>query len=135
MIGFVLIFGGITEFMLTTVVEGWKWLHVAMGVLFILGGIASLFSPLQTFGVLALLIGWFLLIKGVFDIIKSIAFRDVIPLWGLVLAVGIAEAGIGMWAIGYPGRSAYLLLIWAGFAALFRSIGDFVAAFTHGGHS
>ena len=38
-----------------------------------------------------------------------------------------------LWALGYPGRSAWLLVLWVGFGAMFRGIGDLVAAFTHGG--
>ena len=133
LVAFVLIFGGIDEFMYMAIAEGWKWLHAALGVLFILGGLAALLSPLQTFGILALLIGWFLVIKGFFDIVKSIAFRDVIPLWGLTLTAGILEVALGLWAIGYPGRSAWLLMVWIGVGALLRSIGDFVAAFSSRG--
>ncbi len=130
MVGFVLIFGGVDEFILMIEAPSWRWLHGLAGGLFVLAGIGALFSPFQTFGILALFIGWYLIIKGFFDVAKAIGFRATLPLWGLTLAVGVLEIGLGLWAVGYPGRSAWLLMIWAGTGALLRSIGDFVAAFT-----
>jgi uncharacterized membrane protein HdeD (DUF308 family) len=69
--------------------------------------------------------------KGTFDMVTAIGFRDVLPLWGLALAVGVLELLLGFWAIGYPGRSAWLLLVWVGIGAILRGIGDLVAAFTY----
>jgi uncharacterized membrane protein HdeD (DUF308 family) len=54
------------------------------------------------------------------------------PLWGLSLAAGIAQIALGLWAVGYPGRSAWLLLVWTGVGALMRSVGNLVTAFTGG---
>jgi uncharacterized membrane protein HdeD (DUF308 family) len=131
--GFVLIFGGVAEFIELGAAPGWKWLHAVLGVLFVLTGIGALLSPFQTFGILALLVGWFLVFKGVTDLTAAIVFRDVQPLWGLALGVGIIEAALGVWAIGYPGRSSWLLLIWVGVGALVRGVGSLVAAFTQKG--
>jgi len=133
MCGFMLIFGGVAEFMELGLSPGWKWLHVVLGILFVLTGIGALLSPFQTFGILAVLVGWFLLFKGTMDIAQAVAFRDVLPLWGLALTAGIIEAIFGLWAIGYPGRSAWLLLIWIGVGAMVRGIGTLMAAFTRGG--
>jgi uncharacterized membrane protein HdeD (DUF308 family) len=127
--GFVLIFGGISEFIAVSHADGWKWVHVVLGLLFVVGGVAALLEPFQTFGILALLIGWFLIIKGVFDIVISIAGHEEIPLWGLLLASGIIEVLLGAWALGYPGRSAWLLILWVGLGALFRGIGEIFVAF------
>ena len=133
MMAFVLIFAGVAEFMAMSVAAGWKWLHAVLGVLFVLTGIASLMAPFQTFGYLALFIGWFLLIKGFFDIALSIGLHRELPLWGLTLAVGISEVLLGIWALGYPGRSAWLLILWVGFGAMMRGVGVLVLGFSHGG--
>jgi uncharacterized membrane protein HdeD (DUF308 family) len=127
--GFVLIAAGVTEFVAIGVVEGWKWLHAVLGGLFVLGGVLALTSPFQTFGILALLIGWYLVFKGIVDIVVSAVYREVLPLWGLALAAGIAEVVIGVWALGYPGRSAWLLVLWIGIGALVRGITEIVLAF------
>jgi hypothetical protein len=132
LVGFVLIFAGVDEFMLTMLATGWRWVHASLGVLFMIGGVMALFEPLQTFGYLAILIGWYLIIKGSLDLGRAIGLRSLLPLWGVTLAVGIAEIALGIWALGYPGRSAWLLLVWAGVGALLRAVGDFVTAFTRG---
>jgi uncharacterized membrane protein HdeD (DUF308 family) len=133
MIGFVVLLAGANEFVFMFMAEGWKWVHGILGVLFILGGFAALLEPFQTFGILALFIGWFLLIKGFMDIAMAVGLRHQLPLWGLSLTSGILEVLLGFWALGYPGRSAWLLLVWTGFGAMFRGIANLVAAFSHGG--
>lgn len=127
--GFVLIAAGVNEFFAIGFVESWKWLHAVLGALFVIAGILAFTSPIQTFGTLALLIGWYLLFKGTFDIIFSILERDVLSLWGLSLASGIIELAFGVWALGYPGRSAWLLVLWIGVGALMRGITEIVLAF------
>ena len=131
MVAFVLIFAGVDELVRMVVAPGWRWLHLLLGVLFLVTGIGAVFEPFQTFGILALFIGWYLVFKGTFDMVTAIGFRDVLPLWGLALAVGVLELLPGFWAIGYPGRSAWLLLVWVGIGAILRGIGDLVAAFTY----
>jgi uncharacterized membrane protein HdeD (DUF308 family) len=127
--GFVLIAAGVNEFIQIGIADSWKWLHAVLGVLFVVAGVMALMSPFQTFGILALLIGWYLLFKGITDIVISIAERDELHLWGLLLATGIIELAIGVWAIGYPGRSAWLLILWIGIGALMRGITEIVLAF------
>ena len=127
--GFVLIAAGVNELMAMGFVSAWRWLRAVLGVLYIIAGFMSLASPFQTFGILALLIGWYLLFKGTFDIIISIAERAVMPLWGLGLASGIIEIALAMWALGYPGRSAWLLVLWIGITALMHGVTEIVLAF------
>ena len=129
LVGFVLIAAGINELVAIAFVDGWKWLHGALGVLFVITGFMALLAPFQTFGILALFIGWYLLFKGIADVILSIVERDALHLWGLLLASGIIEMAIGVWAIGYPGRSAWLLILWVGLTALMRGITEIVFAF------
>jgi uncharacterized membrane protein HdeD (DUF308 family) len=56
--------------------------------------------------------------------------RDLNPLWGLGLVAGILMLLLGIWVSQryYP-ASAALILIWVGFMAMFRGIGQFVMAF------
>ena len=127
--GFVLIVAGVNELVEVGFALAWRWLHATIGVLFVITGILALLSPLQTFGLLAVLVGWYLLIKGIADIVVSIAERAVLPMWGLLLGAGVAQLLIGVWAIGYPGRSAWLLILWVGLVALLRGITELVLAF------
>jgi uncharacterized membrane protein HdeD (DUF308 family) len=133
MMAFLLLFAGVEELAATFLAPGWKWLHAALGVVFLITGAMALVSPLQTFGILAMLVGWYLMIKGFSSVFIAVALRDQLPLWGLGLAAGIIEIVIGLWALGYPGRSAWLLVLWVGIGALMRGISDLVAAFTYGG--
>jgi uncharacterized membrane protein HdeD (DUF308 family) len=129
LVAFVLLAAGVNEFVTIGFVEGWKWLHAVLGVLFVVGGILALTAPFQTFGILALLIGWYLVFKGTFSVVFSILAREEIELWGLMLAAGIVELVIGVWALGYPGRSAWLLILWVGIGALLRGVTEIVFAF------
>ena len=132
LVGFILLMAGVDEFVMMVVAPGWKWAHGLLGALFVLGGLGALFNPYNTFGVLTLFVGWYLLIKGSFDMAMAIGLRHELPLWGLMLALGIGEIVIGLWALGYPGRSAWLLILWVGVGTMLRGIGDLVTAFTIG---
>jgi uncharacterized membrane protein HdeD (DUF308 family) len=118
----------IEEAVSAVAMEGWRWLHGVLAVIFFVGGVFAITYPDQTFRTLAILIAWFLLIKGTVLLCVSIASHG-LPLWWLGLVVGALDIAIAFWAIGYPGRSAVLLVLWAGFAAVFRGVADIVMAF------
>src|SRR5262245_44477850 len=129
MVAIWLIFAGVAEFVAIAVAPGWKWVHAGLGVLFIVGGFAALTSPFQTFSVLAGLMGLFLVLKGTFDFVLALAERHIVDLWWFTLIAGIIEIALGIWAMGYWGRSAALLLLWIGIGAIIRGIVEIVAAF------
>jgi uncharacterized membrane protein HdeD (DUF308 family) len=124
-----LIFAGVAEFATIGAVPDWKWLHAVLGVLFVLGGIGALLAPFQTFTILAGLMGFFLVIKGIFDFSLALLTREVNDLWWLTLILAVLEVLLGIWAMGYPGRSAALLIIWIGVGAIVRGVFDIVSAF------
>jgi uncharacterized membrane protein HdeD (DUF308 family) len=124
-----LIVAGVMEFVIAGVLETWRWLHVILGVLFVIGGILALTEPFQTFRVLAELVGFFLVIKGTFDFVLGLSSRHVVDLWWLTMIAGVLEIAIGLWATGYPGRSAWLLLVWVGIGALIRGVTQLFLAF------
>lgn len=129
MIGGVLLLVGAMELAVAFAGPGWRWLHGLAGAFFILGGILAFFAPFQTFVGLSILIGWYLVIMGTVVLISSIATRIPGSLWGLGAAVGVLSILIGVWAIGYPGRSAWLLILWIGIGAVLHGIADVVTAF------
>jgi uncharacterized membrane protein HdeD (DUF308 family) len=128
MFAIVLILSGFNELFAMLAMPGWKWLHGLLAIVLIAGGVWALAYPGQTFGTLALLVGWMLLFKGTFDFVAALASRGV-ELWWLTLISGIIQIAIGFWAIGYPGRSAALLILWIGFGAMFRGVSEIVLAF------
>ena len=73
-------------------------------------------------------LGWFLLVKGTFDIVAALSNRSV-EMWWLTLVNGIIQIAIAFWAIGYPGRSAKLLVLWVGISALMRGFSEIALAF------
>jgi uncharacterized membrane protein HdeD (DUF308 family) len=126
--GFAFIVAGLNEFMIIAAVRGWRWLHAALGVLFVITGFGALAWPGRTFLVLANLVAWFLLFKGTFDVIIAFATRGQ-ELWWVLLVVGILNIVIAFWAAGYPGRSAVFLILWVGISALTRAFTELVLAF------
>jgi uncharacterized membrane protein HdeD (DUF308 family) len=104
-------------------------LHGILGAVFVITGIIAFARPGGTFAMLAAFIGWYLLFKGLLDIVLAFATKDVNDAWWLGLIVGIVEVGLGFWAAGSFGRSAALLIVFVGAIALTRGITDIVLAF------
>ncbi len=130
LLGVVIVIVGANELMIAALVPGWKWVHVILGILFIIGGIGAMFRPIDAFWALASILGFLLLLKGSFDIVASIAGRDEHPVWGLGLAVGILEVLLAFWVSQqYFAPRAALIIIWVGMAAIFRGVTEIVLAF------
>jgi uncharacterized membrane protein HdeD (DUF308 family) len=127
--GFGLIIGGLMEIMVGSQVSRWRWLHITFGVIAIIAGVLALVWPGETFLVLAAIIGWYIMIAGVVDLVTAISTREDNDLWWLGLILGIVEILIGFWAVGYAGRSIALLVVWVGATALIRGISNLFAAF------
>ena len=128
-VGFGFIAAGVAEFMFAAVLDSWRWLHALAGVLCIIAGIVALAWPDETFVVLAAILAWFLLFRGTFNIVESLLIREYIQQWWLILISGILQVVIGVWAIGYTGRSIAVLVIWVGVWALTEGFLSIWAAF------
>jgi len=130
LIGALFVYAAINEFIAASVVDTWKWLHWLMGFLFILAALYGFIRPYDTFFALASVLGFLLVFMGTLEIIRATMSRDFNPLWGLGLVTGILLLLLGIWASQryYPARAA-LILIYVGFMALFRGIGQIVLAF------
>jgi uncharacterized membrane protein HdeD (DUF308 family) len=137
MTGVVILLAGLTELGSAVIADGWRWVRVVLGVVFVITGIMAMLDPFQTFGILALLIGWYLLLRGTFGVIFTLFQRHRMELWGLSLGAAVIELMIGLWAVGYPGRSAALLILWVGIGALIRGATQIVFAFQirHAAHA
>src|SRR5262245_37076448 len=71
--GIVCIVAGVNEFFAIAVTtRWWKVLHALLGVIFIVIGFFAFASPGNTFAALAAVFAFFLLFKGVFDIVVAI---------------------------------------------------------------
>src|SRR5438045_1328758 len=128
--GIVAIAAGLLELGMTVIASGWwKLLYGVLAVAFIATGIVSFIHPGDTFLALAAVISFFLVFAGTFDIITAISARKEIEVWWLQLVGGIIELALGVWAAGYYGRSAILLVAWVGAFAVIRGVMDIVLAF------
>lgn len=127
--GAVILAAGLAELFNAFVAPGWRWLHATLGVVFILTGLIAFFRPGGTFAILAAFIGWYLLFKGMLDIVLALATKDDNDAWWLGLIIGIVEVGLGFWAAGSFGRSAALLIVFIAAIALTHGITDIVLAF------
>jgi uncharacterized membrane protein HdeD (DUF308 family) len=130
LLGVLFLLAGFNEFMIASVSPSWRWAHILLGILFIVGAIWAFARPFNAFWSLASVLGLLLIFKGTLDLISAIVTRDVNPSWWLGLVAGILELILGFWASqqAFPARGA-LLLLWVGFFALFRGISEIVVAF------
>jgi uncharacterized membrane protein HdeD (DUF308 family) len=130
LLGFLFLAAMVNEFFIASVLPGWRWLHVVMGVIFAFGAGWSFAQPYNAFWTLASILGLLLIFRGTLDIITSVSTREVNGAWWLGLAAGILEILLGFWASQqYRPVQGALLLIWIGFFALFRGISEIVIAF------
>ncbi len=130
LVGAMFLFTGIQQFFLAGVVEGWKWVWVLFGVLFVLAGLWALFNPGATFLALADSLGFLFLLVGIFWAIEAFATRGENDLWWLSLVAAIIMVVLSFWLSGpFLIENAYTLLIFAGAWALMEGIINFIRAF------
>ena len=128
--GVVALVAGLNEFLAIGVsTTGWKIVRGILGVLFVIAGIWALVHPHNAFATLAALIGFFLLFKGIFDIMVSFVAKETLELWWLQLVIGILEIILAFWVAGSFRRSVILLVAYVGIVALARGITEIIFAF------
>jgi uncharacterized membrane protein HdeD (DUF308 family) len=130
-LGVVFIIGAFNEFlMMGADSTGWKIFHGLLGVLFVLAGIWAFVQPKEAFWALASVLGFLLLMMGLFEIIAAVATKEVNPIWWLGLVAGILFIVLAFWTsqqlVSVKGQ---LLLFYVGLMAMFRGISQIVFAF------
>jgi uncharacterized membrane protein HdeD (DUF308 family) len=128
--GVVVLVAAVNEvFQIFVSTTGWKFVHGILAVLFLLGGIYALWHPYHTFQTLAALIGYFFLVKGIFDLSVAFMTKGQFELWWLQLVTGIVEILLAFWVAGDFNEKAVLLVIYVGLIALTRGITELFLAF------
>jgi uncharacterized membrane protein HdeD (DUF308 family) len=107
---------------------GWRWLYIIGGALSIIAGIIAFVWPGRTLLVLSVVLAWFLVFKGIVDIVTALSNHGR-PYWWVALILGILELLLGMWAVGYPGRSLFVFVNLVGIYAIFYGFTEVFAAF------
>jgi uncharacterized membrane protein HdeD (DUF308 family) len=130
------IFAGVT-FLMTGVNQllssgrvegGWRWLFIIGGALSIIAGIIAFVWPGRTLVVISVVLAWFLVFKGIVDIVSAFTNHGR-PYWWVTLILGILELLLGIWAAGYPGRSLFVFINLVGIYAIFYGFSELFAAF------
>ena len=128
--GVVALFAGANEFVQIAVsTTGWKFVHGILGVVFVVTGVWALVHPHNAFATLAALVAFFLLFKGIFDVLAAFMTRELFDLWWMQLTVGILEIVLAFWVAGSFRQSAILLVAYVGIVALTRGITELFLAF------
>jgi uncharacterized membrane protein HdeD (DUF308 family) len=121
---------GLTESIVAGVsTGGWRWLHLALAVVFVIAGVTAFFQPGGTFIALAAIVSFYLIFRGISDIATGFSLASVTSTSWISVLTGFFELLIGFWAAGSWGLSATLLVAWVGAAALLHGISNIFAAF------
>src|SRR5262252_7681131 len=79
LMGVLFLLGGFNEFLEASVRHSWRWAHVVVGVLFIVGAIWAFARPFNAFWALASVLGLLLIFKGTLDIISAVMTKEINP--------------------------------------------------------
>ncbi|MET0494788.1 MAG: hypothetical protein ABW000_16830, partial [Actinoplanes sp.] len=126
--GPVILFGALTEAVRALAGTRTWWLNAGMAALFAASGVIMLVQGGSSWTTPAALIGWFLMVRGAADVAISMVTRESDRIWGLLMVVGVAELGLGFFAASSFARTAELVAVVLGGAALARAVADLVAA-------
>ena len=109
--------------------EYW-WALTLRGILAILFGIAAVFWPGLTILTLLYIFGAYILVSGIVNVVHGVGgvFRG--SSWFLVLLLGLAELGVGVYLLRHPGVTFTTLVLLIGAILIVRGVLEGVAALT-----
>jgi uncharacterized membrane protein HdeD (DUF308 family) len=110
--------------------SGWRFWHIVFAVLLVIAAVIAFIDPGGTFYSLALVVGFYFVFVGTFDIISSLFSIGSSPAWGLQLVSGILQLLLGFLASSSLSNSVVVLVTYVSVSALFRGVAEIAAAFT-----
>jgi uncharacterized membrane protein HdeD (DUF308 family) len=129
-LGIGLIMAGVGQIAYASLMSPLRWLVVALGALDIVLGIIAFAWPGATFLVLARLVGWVLLFRGIADVGRALEMRRLGSSdWWMLALLGALSIAVAFWAVRYVDTSIVLLVLWIGIALLTRGISAIIAGF------
>jgi uncharacterized membrane protein HdeD (DUF308 family) len=106
----------------------WRAAHLGLMIVFAVIGVVAYVHPENTFNALASIFAFYLLVRGVFDIVGAVVAHGS-QLWWTGLVFGAVQVLLAFWAAGDFGHKAILLVVWVGASALVHGIAELVTAF------
>ena len=106
----------------------WRVTHMGLAIAFGVIGTLAYIHPENTFKALASIFAFYLLLRGIFDIVVSLLLRST-ELWWIGLISGVVQILLAFWAAGDFGHKAFLLVVWVGASALAHGVVQIVTAF------
>jgi uncharacterized membrane protein HdeD (DUF308 family) len=103
---------------------------IIRGVLGIIFGLIALFAPIATAVVLAIFIGAWAIVDGVFDIIEAIRHRGSSSM-ALRIVWGAVSMLFGILVLVWPGMSLGVLVIFVGIWAIIIGVLEIMASIRH----
>ena len=126
-IGVSFLLSSLTWFLAAAVAVEGRGFWIVGGVLGLAAAIVAFAYPDETLRVLSLLLGWFLLLGGLLQLVGALTHRDR-ELWWIGLIFGIVLFGLGAWAVGETDRSLALLATIVGVYCLLKGVLEVVVA-------
>jgi uncharacterized membrane protein HdeD (DUF308 family) len=129
-IGVMFLAAGVQNLAFGFLAEGWKWLWILFGVVFIIAGIVALSSPKDTVSAFADVLGFLFLVFGIFWTVEAFSVRATNQLWWMLLIAGLMMVALAFWTgTQYHITKVYTLLAFSGAWALLHGITDMIRAF------
>ncbi|MEV6846787.1 hypothetical protein [Actinoplanes sp. NPDC051411] len=120
----VLFFGALCEVVRALVGMKTWWLNAGMAVLFAATGGVLLADRGEAYTTPLSLVAWFLMVRGALDVAVSVMNRGVDRTWGLVMTLGLVQAGLGFAAATPPVAAADPVIVTLGGLAMLRALAD-----------
>ncbi|MEJ1231328.1 MAG: DUF308 domain-containing protein [Galbitalea sp.] len=89
-------------------------------MLLVVGAVIVFINPGATFVSLAIVVGFYFVFAGTYDIVSSLFSVGTTPAWGLQLFAGIIQVLLGFLASSSLSNSVIVLVIYVSVSALFR---------------
>jgi uncharacterized membrane protein HdeD (DUF308 family) len=127
-VGAIFIYRGLTRAMTPTLSSSARTFNAIAAVASVIAGVAFVAWPSPTLLVLAVFIGAYLVVDGIFHMAGAIELRHDLTTWWLDLIFGAAVTGIGFLALRRPDLTLASLVIFAGLWAIVVGTAEIVAA-------
>ncbi|MET0912594.1 MAG: DUF308 domain-containing protein [Acidimicrobiales bacterium] len=109
--------------------SGWaRFGLIAMGVIAFVAAFFAIFSPAVTAVTLTWILGIWLIVRGVFELVGAFATSTVVPRWLLVLGA-LVDFVLGVLFVANPGRAAVGVAFVLGLTALLWGVVFLVTGF------